>query len=131
MAVWLEDKDSFPVRTIALWYHGARWLPDLRAWSHADHMRAMAEGTQITESVSSATRAPGKYTLKWDGTDGSGRPVSSGKYTVAIEVAREHGTHQLIRQEMDFSGTAQQVNLPGNPEVAAAALDYRRKGNAR
>jgi thiamine biosynthesis lipoprotein ApbE len=131
LAVWVEDKDGFPIRTLALWYHGERWLPDLRAWYHADNMRSMAEGTQITDSVSSATRSPGKYTLKWDGKDGAGKMVAGARYTVAIEVAREHGTHQLIRREMDFFGTAQRVELPGNVELAGASLDYRRKSAAR
>ena len=36
-----------------------------------------------------------------------GKPVKPGKYTVCIEVTREHGTYQVYRQEMDFSGTAQ------------------------
>ncbi len=72
VAVWIEDKDRFPVRTIALWYQKPRWLPELRAWSHDDSLRNMAEGTDITGSVSSATRPPGKYTLKWDGKDNKG-----------------------------------------------------------
>jgi hypothetical protein len=128
VAVWIEDQDGFPLRTIALWYHGARWLPDLRAWSHADQLRAMSEGTQITESVASATRGPGKYTLRWDGKDTAGQPVKPGTYTVAIEVAREHGSHQIMRQGMAFTGQPQHFDLPSNLEVKAAALDYRRKG---
>ena len=128
VAVWIEDKDRFPVRTLALWYQKPRWLPDLRAWSRADRIRSMAEGTDLTRSVSSATRSPGKYTRKWDGNDNQGKPVKPGRYTVYIEAAREHGTYQLMRQEMDFNGAAKQSNLAGNAEVAAAALDYRKKG---
>jgi thiamine biosynthesis lipoprotein ApbE len=127
LAVWIEDKDGFPVRTVALWYHGARWLPDLRAWSHADSIRAMAEGTQIADSVASATRGPGKYTIKWDGKDSAGRPVRKGRFTVAIEVAREHGTRQLIREEIDFSAPPSLLNLTPNVELASASFEYRRK----
>lgn len=129
VAVWIEDKDGFPLRTLALWYQGARWLPDLRAWSHADHLRAMADGTQIAASVASATRGPGKYTLRWDGKDGGGQAVKPGTYTVVIEVAREHGSHQIMRQEMAFAGQPQHFDLPANLEVKSAALDYRRKGS--
>lgn len=131
LAVWIEDKDGFPLRTLALWYHGERWLPDLKAWYHADSVRSMAEGTQIAASVSSATRAPGKYTVKWDGKDSAGRAVPRGIYTVAIEVAREHGTHQLIRQQLDFAGTGERKDLPANIELASASLDFRRKTSAR
>ena len=86
----------------------------------------MAEGKDITQSVSSATRAPGKYTLKWDGKDNAGKLVKSGTYTVNIEAAREHGTYQLIRHDVDFSGTPKQFPLPGNAEVSAASLEYRK-----
>lgn len=127
VAVWIEDKDKFSVRTIALWYQKPRWLPDMKAWSRADRMRSMAEGSDITSSVSSATRPPGKYSVKWDGKDNQGKLVKPGNYTVFIEVAREHGTYQLIRQEMDFNNAPKQFNLSANAEVASASLDYRKK----
>ena len=127
VAVWVEDKDKFPVRTVALWYQKPRWLPDMKAWSRSDRMRSMAEGSDITSSVSSATRPAGKYTVKWDGKDNHGKFVAPGKYTVFIEAAREHGTYQLMRQEVDCKSAAQQFNLAGNVEVAGASLDYRKK----
>jgi thiamine biosynthesis lipoprotein len=126
LAVWVEDKDRFPVRTLALWFDKTRYLPELRAWYRDDRLRAMAEGTQIVDSVSSATRAPGRYTFTWDGKDGHGTLVAPGTYTINIEAAREHGTYQLIRQDMNFSGTAGHVDLTPNAEIAAAALDYHK-----
>lgn len=126
VAVWIEDQDHFPVRTLALWYDKTRWLPDLKQWYRGERLRSMAEGNDITTSVSSATRPPGKYNLKWDGKDQAGKPVKAGKYTVCIEAAREHGTYQVMRQEMDFNGTARQAQLPGNVEIAGATLDYRK-----
>jgi hypothetical protein len=129
VAAWIEDKDKFPLRTIALWFDKTRWLPELRAWNRDDRMRAMAEGNDITASVSGATRPPGKYTLKWDGKDNAGRPVKAGKYTVCLEVAREHGSYQIFRQEMDFMGVPKQIQLPANQEVAGASLDYGKKGH--
>jgi FAD:protein FMN transferase len=125
VAVWIEDQDKFPIRTIALWLEKTRWLPDLRTWHRADRMRALAEGTEVVGSVTSATRAAGKYNIEWDGKDAQGKLLKPGKYAVCIEVAREHGTYQLIRQEMDFNGKPQQVQLKPNPEVASASLDYR------
>lgn len=127
VAVWVEDKDRFPVRTIALWYQKPRWLPDMKSWSRGERLRSMAEGSDLISSVSSATRPAGKYTVKWDGKDNHGKLVAPGKYTVFIEAAREHGTYQIIRHEMDFRGAAQQINLPGNAEIASASLDYRKK----
>jgi FAD:protein FMN transferase len=129
VAAWIEDKDKFPLRTIGLWFDKTRYLPELRAWNRDDRMRAMAEGNDITASVSSATRPAGKYTLKWDGKDNAGKPVKAGKYTVCIEVTREHGSYQIFRQEMDFTGVPKQIQLPSNQEVAGASLDYAKKGH--
>jgi thiamine biosynthesis lipoprotein len=126
VAVWIENKDRFPVRLIALWYQKSRYLPELTAWSRAERQRAMADGTDIIGSVASATRSPGSYTFKWDGKDQQGNLVKPGPYTVCIEASREHGTYQLLRQEMDFSGVARQVALPGGTEVTAASLNYHR-----
>jgi thiamine biosynthesis lipoprotein ApbE len=129
VAVWIEDKDKFPVRTLALWYQKERWLPDLRSWYRADRMRAKAEGNNIAASIASATRPPGKYTLKWDGKDNAGRPVKPGKYIVNIEAAREHGTYQLMRQEVEWNGQPQQFQLPGNQEISSATIEYRKAAN--
>jgi len=125
VAAWIEDSDKLPVRTVALWFDKPRWLPDLRVWHRGDRMRAMAEGTEIASSVSSATRPPGKYAVDWDGADAQGKPVKPGKYTVCLEVAREHGTYQLIRQEIEINGVPKQFTLPSNLEVAAATIEYR------
>ncbi len=51
--------------------------------------------------------------------------MKAGRYTVCIEAAREHGTYQAIRHEIDFDGQPRQFALPGNVEIAGAALDYR------
>ncbi len=126
VAIWIEDKDKFPVKTISLWVEKSKWIPDLKSWYHDDRMRNMSEGSDLTNSLTSATRAPGKYTMKWDGKDNAGKLVKVGKYTVCLEVAREHGTYQIIRLEMDFSGNPKQITLNGNTEVASASVDYRR-----
>jgi FAD:protein FMN transferase len=64
--------------------------------------------------------------LKWNGKDNDGKLVKAGKYTVYLEVAREHGTYQLMKQEMDFSGAPKDVHFPANTEVAASSFDYHK-----
>jgi thiamine biosynthesis lipoprotein ApbE len=127
VAVWIEGADHYPVRTLALWYDKARYLPELRDWSRDDQLRYAAEHTDIAPTVASATRSPGKYSLKWDGKDNQGKLVKPGKYTVCIEAAREHGGSQMLRQEIDFNGVAQQHALPAGSELGPVTLDYRKQ----
>lgn len=126
VAVWIEDKDKFPVRTVALWFKNPRWLHELTTWYRDDQVRNLSEGSDISATVSSATRAPGSYQLKWDGKDNEGKLVKAGKYTVVVEAAREHGGHSVERQEFDFNGTAQAKTLPASDELGAVQLDYRK-----
>ena len=65
------------------------------------------------------------------GLDESGAPVPPGEYTICLEVAREHGTHQIMRTDMDFNGAPQKTDLKANIEVSAATIDYHRKADAR
>jgi thiamine biosynthesis lipoprotein len=121
IAVWVEDKDHNAVKTIALWSQKPRYLDELKVWYHD----AKAYSGDIAYTVTSATRPPGKYTLRWNGLDDAGKPVPPGEYTVCIEAAREHGTYGIMRQEIDFDGhTPHQFTLPGNTEVSGASLDY-------
>jgi len=126
VAVWVVDKDNKPVRNIALWYNKTRYLDEMHAW-YRTYYQSFTDANTNVSSTSSATRSPGKYTLKWDGKDDSGKLVNRGSYTIYIEAAREHGTYQLMEQKMDFAGGFKQVQLTGNTEIAAATLDYRKK----
>lgn len=126
VAVWIEDKDKFPVRTVALWFQKDRWLPDLRGWYRGDRLRLLAEGNEIATTVSSATRPAGKYTMKWDGKDNKGVPVKPGKYTVFIEGVREHGSYDLLKQEVDLTGGPKQFTVAGGFEILSATIDYRK-----
>ena len=127
VAVWVEDADHFPVRTIALWTEKPRYIPELKQWYKDDQIRNMSEGTDLTRTVSSATRPPGHYTVKWDGKDNQGKPVKAGAYTICVEAAREHGTYQVERHELNFNGQAQQYSFPAGTELGAVTLDYRKR----
>jgi thiamine biosynthesis lipoprotein ApbE len=126
VAVWVEDKDRFPLRTVGLWFQKDRWLPDLRGWYRGDRLRLLAEGNEIASTVSSATRPAGKYTMKWDGKDSKGVAVKPGKYTVYIEAVREHGSYDLLKQEIDLTAGPKQFTLAGGTEIAGASIDYRK-----
>jgi hypothetical protein len=126
VAAWIEDEGHAPVRTIVLWFGKYKYLQELRAWSREESMRSVSEDTHVMNSVSSATRPPGKYTFNWDGRDDFGNLVKAGKYTVMIEAVREHGSYQLMHQEIDFNGSPKQFQFPGDVEIASASLDYHK-----
>jgi hypothetical protein len=82
-------------------------------------------------TMSRPTRPPGKYSVIWDGKDDFDRPVPHGEYTIFIDAAREHGTYQSIQKRVTIADTPFAFELPGNIEIKAAALDFRRKAAAK
>lgn len=130
VAVWLEDKDGFPVKTSVLWMQteqpGPRWHRDLTRWFRNDRMRLLVEDTSLIDTVSGATRGPGDYEAHFDGTDNNGKPLDPGTYTLCIEAAREHGTYKIIRKKFDW-GTAsiEKTELKGNLEVSEASFEFK------
>ncbi|WP_295673194.1 DUF2271 domain-containing protein [uncultured Mucilaginibacter sp.] len=125
VAVWVVDADKKPVRQIALWYNKPRWLNELPAW-YAAFYDSYSAGSASVSSTTSATRSPGKYTLKWDGRDDKGNLVKPGTYTINIESAREHAGYHLLTQDFNPK-KPQHIDLAGNAEVASASFDYRKK----
>ena len=127
VAVWIEDADHFPVRTLALWTQNPRWLPELKQWYRDDQIRNLSEGTDVSKTISSATRPPGHYTLRWDGRDNEGKLVKAGKYTVVVEASREHGGYKIERQELTFDPKSEQATLAPGLEQGSVALDYGKR----
>ena len=129
IAVWVEGKNRYPVRTLLLFVRktapGPRWYRDLHRWYRHDQQRKSVDGMDLVDAVASATRPPGKYQVVWDGKDYHGNYVDAGSYTILIEAARENGTYQLMRERMELSGKPVKVKLDGNAEIKSAVLDYR------
>jgi thiamine biosynthesis lipoprotein len=128
VAVWVEDADGFPVRTLVLWLQegrGARWHRDLTRWYKQDQVRRLVDGTKLIGTVSAATRPPGKYKAVWDGKDDHGNFVPQGTYTLYIEAAREHGTHQLASETIMIGPKSQQGSLKGNTEIKSVEFEYK------
>ncbi len=128
IAVWVEDTTHFPVRTIGVWHGSDRYIAELKSW-YLKYRSTYNNDMNFKSSITSATRSAGKYTLKWDGKDDEGNYVKPGKYIVKIEASREHGTYQLMRQEIICDETPKTINLSGNVEISSASLDYRKKAN--
>jgi Predicted periplasmic protein (DUF2271) len=79
VAVWIENAESLPVRTISLNYQigrGDRWLNELQRWFRNEQVRLSRGGASAIETISSATRVPGAYKVVWDGLDNAKKPVA-------------------------------------------------------
>jgi thiamine biosynthesis lipoprotein ApbE len=131
VAVWVEDKDGFPVKTLSLFLMtenpGPRWHRDLRRWYSSDQARLLADDLKLIGTVSKPTRNPGNYKVAWDGTDDHGKLLPDGSYTLYIEAAREHGSYQLMKHPFDIGKSDFDVKLKANSEIGAASIKYHKK----
>lgn len=131
VAVWVEDGNGRPVRTLSLWVQtngrGPRYFHELRRWFGASRDTQDAGGPDLVATVSSATRLPGRYTVIWNGRDDRGRVVDQGTYRILLEAAREHGSYQLMQQEMALGAEPKAADLGSNEEIARARVEYRRR----
>jgi thiamine biosynthesis lipoprotein ApbE len=132
VAVWIEDKDGFPVRNLLLWVSQGgsgpfQWIPDLKRWYRDDQVRKKVDKTELVLTMSRPTRPPGKYSVAWDGKDDHGKPLPAGSYAVCIDAAREHGTYQGIRLPVTLADRPFSEELQGNVEIRSASVEYRRK----
>ena len=88
-------------------------------------MRKVVEQSELIGTISGATRGPGEYKARFDGTDNDGKPLPDGDYVLCLEVAREHGTYQIIREPLELNGAAiAEKSLKSNIEVSSAAYKY-------
>lgn len=128
VAVWLEDKDGFPVKTNVLWLQtsgpGPRWHRDLTKWFSNDQMRKLVEQKELIGTISGATRGAGEYETRFDGTDNDGKPLKPGKYALCLEAAREHGTHQFVREAIEW-GDKPIAKKELKPGTEFSAMSYR------
>lgn len=131
VAVWIEDESGHPVRTLSAWVNtsgrGPRYIRELRRWFSAANDERDAGGPDLVATMSGATRLPGAYTVTWNGRDDRGNVVPQGTYRVLIEAAREHGTYQLMQQDLMLSSKPVSASLEGNTEIGRARVEYRIK----
>lgn len=129
VAVWIEDKDGFPVKTLSLFLMknnpGPRWHRDLRRWYKDDQLRSLVDETSLINTISKPTRNPGKYKIEWDGRDNDGSLLKPGEYTLMFEAAREHGTYQLLKHKFNFGEAAFSKKLKGGVEISSASVSYK------
>ena len=121
VAVWIEDKKRQPVRTIQLWVGDDEWLKDLRSWWR----KVGRDDRSVVDAVTSATRPVGQYRFTWDGLDQQGKRVEQGDYTFYVEVVREHGGRNYIRQKITLGEESFDLQIAPTEETGNITLHYQ------
>ncbi|MCD9551415.1 DUF2271 domain-containing protein [Photobacterium carnosum] len=121
VAVWVEDADRKPVRTMQLWVGKDEWLKDLRSWWR----KVGRYDRELVDAVTSATRPAGEYTFVWDGLNDKGQRVEQGNYTFYVEVVREHGGRNYLRQKIELGENAFSHVIAPTEETGAIQLNYK------
>lgn len=120
VAVWVEDSSRKSVKTIELWVGKDEWLKDLRSWWR----KVGRYDRELVDAVTSATRPAGQYRFVWDGKSDSGEKLEQGEYTIHIEVVREHGGRNYLRQKLMLGSENVSYQLKPTEETGEITLDY-------
>lgn len=120
IAVWIENAAGDLVKTVALWHEDRggrdRWLSEMKAFS--------ALGASDAQTVSSATRQPGSYTVEWDGSTVEGSRAPADTYRLCVEAAREHGPYELVQHDVNLGAKPASFDLTPSGELTAASAKY-------
>ncbi|MEZ9543302.1 DUF2271 domain-containing protein [Vibrio sp. 10N.286.48.C11] len=120
VAVWVENSERKSVKTIELWVGKDEWLKDLRSWWR----KVGRYDRDLVDAVTSATRPAGKYRFAWDGKSDDGQALEQGEYTVHIEVVREHGGRNYLRQKVSLTDSNVSYDLKATEETGEITLNY-------
>jgi hypothetical protein len=122
IAVWVEQEgERKALQTLALWYDDKKWLKDIRRWWRKAGRYEMAKESVSFDGVTAATRAPGTYTIKWDGRDNNG-DLLSGKHFIYMESVREHGNRTLLKQEVSLGDGPHQYEIAAGTELGPVQI---------
>lgn len=122
VAVWIEDGDGKAVRTVAVWGNSSKWLPTMSGW-----WKIGKDDSALIKAVTRATRAPGKYSVVWDGKDDKGKALPQGTYTVRVEVHREHGKHLFQSGKIACLTDEAKLTLEKNAESGDVLITYGKR----
>ncbi len=125
VAIWIADAQGRTVRTLFhLGNRPRRYLDSNYVWWAG--FNADGNGVDKLDAVTRPSREPGRYTAVWDGKDDSGALVGQGRYTINIEMTREHGGHSLQAIPLDLGRAPTSGSANGQGESGSASAHYGR-----
>lgn len=119
LIIWVTDAEKNAVKHILIM--GAR-----QDWQENNYIWWRRWGRKTPDVVTRAqpTKAPGRYTIVWDGTDDSGKRVAQGAYTLHVEAVREHGGHTYQTTELALGVAGVQAAMDGKDELGPSRVRY-------
>ncbi|MFQ0976364.1 DUF2271 domain-containing protein [Vibrio campbellii] len=123
VALWIEDEKRKPVKTIQLWVGKDEWLKDLRSWWR----KVGRYDRELVDAVTSATRPAGQYRFVWDGTNDDGQRIEQGDYTLHVEVVREHGGRNYLRQKIQLADKEARYQIKPTEATGVITVNYQVK----
>jgi thiamine biosynthesis lipoprotein ApbE len=127
VATYVETADGSAVRTISLWSQRAQWIREMRRWYRSEGLRRAAHGGNLIDSATQPTRAPGTYTVVWDGRDDQGQLVEQGEYFICLESVRQSSSSFFTQQAFTFESTPFQATIPDYAGFSGIQLDFRQR----
>lgn len=118
VAVWVEDNQGKIVKTLTVWHEDKKWLKDLRRWWR----KTGRYQEEDLDAVTGATKAPGRFTLSWDGKDYQGNPVKAGQYQLCFEASREHGDRSLLKQKFNLPDQSKTYRIKAGSELGPVEI---------
>ena len=124
VAFWIEKDDHSFSNNLGVWYNppkGDKWLKDVRQWWR----QSGRDLTLPLDGLSSPTRGPGEYDLKF--TNAEINQLPAGEYQLVIEAAREHGGREVVRVPFQLPAKAGQTySGKGTEELGSVSLQLKR-----
>ena len=129
VAVWLEDTNRKPIKTLAVWYDDETWLKDMRQWWRK--LGRKLHNAQSLDGLSGATQKPGTYSLQWDGKDNKGKTIKLDELLLNIEMVREEGDRTYIRQSIMFTQdtAGSTITIPADGEIGQTTIQLPKTFN--
>jgi thiamine biosynthesis lipoprotein len=123
VVVWVTDAEKALVKTLLIMGDRQDWQEDNYVWWR----RYGRKQPDLIEAMAKPTRAPGRYSVGWDGKDQSGKRAPQGRYIVHIEAAREHGGHSYQTVEITLGAADAAGQAAGKDELGPVSVRYAKR----
>ncbi|ESQ79036.1 DUF2271 domain-containing protein [Asticcacaulis sp. YBE204] len=125
VAGWIEDAAGAHKSNLFVWYQigkGDKWLKDIRTWWR----KSGRDLTLPIDGLTSATKAPGRQTVKLDSNSPAFKGLAAGDYVLNVEASREGGGREVVKVPIKWDGKkASAASAKGTAELGEVKFAYK------